>query len=276
LVLRALTSASVNTGFGVADGAALDALDAAGLGCAGAVGCDSADLFRAETFEADVSRVGRVAFLAGVGLPGGVGLDMPRDSSADRAQRLNDPSGCCHTGDMIVMKIDWGDIATWVTGLFTAGSLLLGFIILRADRKRAERAEAAGVHIRSKELYEIKSARPYRVKIAIGNKSSTAMFDVRACAKPISKRRRAQKRNESDPKMEDLKRLKLEIGYPDQNAHYILQSETEKDVTLELPVGSKFYDFRIEFADINSVRWIRLVDSWKLIRYSRFRRWDMR
>jgi hypothetical protein len=41
------------------------------------------------------------------------------------------------------MNIDWGDVATWFTGVVTAGSFWLGFTILRSDRKKEERSQAS-------------------------------------------------------------------------------------------------------------------------------------
>jgi hypothetical protein len=41
----------------------------------------------------------------------------------------------------------WGDLATWVTGLFTAGSLLLGFSIIQKDRKKEEWSQASKVAV---------------------------------------------------------------------------------------------------------------------------------
>lgn len=44
---------------------------------------------------------------------------------------------------------DWGDVATWFTGIITAGSFWLGFTILRSDRMKEERAQASKVYIQS-------------------------------------------------------------------------------------------------------------------------------
>jgi hypothetical protein len=38
--------------------------------------------------------------------------------------------------------IVWGDVATWFTGIVTAGSFWLGFTILRSDRKKEEQSQA--------------------------------------------------------------------------------------------------------------------------------------
>jgi hypothetical protein len=210
-------------------------------------------------------------------------VDMPRDSSGDRAQRLNDPSGCCHTDDMIVMNIDWGDIATWVTGWFTAGSLLLGFSILRSDKKKEERTEAAGVHVRLKGHFDAKDkTRSHGVRIVIENRSTTPMFDVRVCAQPRSAKQMermsitpAQLDAIFDVDVKDTaKATKFESGYLEENDNGILEPGTNAAGILKLPFDSVFYDLRVEFSDVNAIRWIRKPDSWELIRYPRFKRWS--
>jgi hypothetical protein len=48
----------------------------------------------------------------------------------------------CHT---VVMAPPWDMVealGTWFAGIATAGSLFLGFTILRSDRKKAEREQA--------------------------------------------------------------------------------------------------------------------------------------
>jgi hypothetical protein len=43
--------------------------------------------------------------------------------------------------------LNWGDVATWVQGIATVGTLWLGLTILRSDRKKAERAQAAQITV---------------------------------------------------------------------------------------------------------------------------------
>jgi hypothetical protein len=170
-------------------------------------------------------------------------------------------------------KLDWGDVATWLTGLFTAGSLILGFSILRADRKKQERAEAAGIHTRL--IEDFSGAMGGQVRIVIGNRSNTPMFHVRVCAQPLHRRRLKQVLSEltDRPKNDELSKLKLETGNLEKHANGVLESQAGADGILELPLSRKLYDLYVEFSDINSIRWVRPVNSWKLIRYSRFMRW---
>jgi hypothetical protein len=40
---------------------------------------------------------------------------------------------------------DWGDVATWVTGIFTAGTLMLGLYLLRRDSTKEQSSQARSV-----------------------------------------------------------------------------------------------------------------------------------
>jgi hypothetical protein len=74
---------------------------------------------------------------------------------------------------------DWGDVATWITGILTAGTLWLGFTILRSDRKKEERSQASLVYIQS-QIYK-DSERPelgHQLHIGVQNDSDRAIFLV--------------------------------------------------------------------------------------------------
>lgn len=45
---------------------------------------------------------------------------------------------------------EWGDVATWFTGMVTAGSLWLAILLLRNDRMDKERAQASRLVIRTR------------------------------------------------------------------------------------------------------------------------------
>jgi hypothetical protein len=65
----------------------------------------------------------------------------------------------CHT--IAMSGIIWGDVATWFTGVLTGGSLLLGFSILRNDRRKEERAKVSDIVCWYREISADKYAKVY-------------------------------------------------------------------------------------------------------------------
>jgi len=70
---------------------------------------------------------------------------------------------------------DWGDVATWFTGIVTAGTFWLGFTILRSDRKKEERLQAFGIV-----GWDADMRRPYTRghRIVVRNASAQPVMDV--------------------------------------------------------------------------------------------------
>jgi hypothetical protein len=71
--------------------------------------------------------------------------------------------------------IAWGDVATWFTGIVTAGSFWLGFTILRSDRKKEEREQAAKIAILP-ESFPDTSEDDWRLRIRVWNHSDRPIF----------------------------------------------------------------------------------------------------
>ena len=66
-------------------------------------------------------------------------------------------------------------LGTWFAGVVTAGSFWLGFSILRSDRKKEERAQAAKVAILP-ESFPVKSEDDWRLRIRVWNHSDRPIF----------------------------------------------------------------------------------------------------
>jgi hypothetical protein len=74
---------------------------------------------------------------------------------------------------------EWGDVATWFTGIVTAGSFWLGFTILRSDRKREERSQASLLYIQSYIYVDPKKPElGQQLHIGVQNDSDRAIFLV--------------------------------------------------------------------------------------------------
>ena len=173
---------------------------------------------------------------------------------------------------------DWGDAGTWVTGLFTAGSLVLGFSILRNDKRKEERSEAAKVHARTVGTWDNSDKSnefPYGVRIKAISRSETPMFEVRMYAVPIRKKRlhRMSRQSPNESFMTDAQLKQLDIGeaYFDLGADDLLEAGDIIAGLFELSADPKYYNTHVEFSDINAMRWIRPADSWELIRYPKRR-----
>ena len=79
------------------------------------------------------------------------------------------------------MAIDWGDVATWFTGIVTAGSLWIAFLILRSDRKKEESAQARLVAAWT--TTNLSESGEFTLELAIWNRSSLPIFQVAAFQK---------------------------------------------------------------------------------------------
>jgi|SRR5829696_7368077 hypothetical protein len=65
---------------------------------------------------------------------------------------------------------DWGDAATWFTGIATAGTLWVGFTVLWFDRRREERSQAAKIAIFSQSFSETEED-DWNLRIRVWNHS---------------------------------------------------------------------------------------------------------
>jgi len=72
---------------------------------------------------------------------------------------------------------DWGDVGTWVQGIATVATFILGFRILLSDRRRQERQQAARVAILHRQLSE---ADPKAWSISVDNHSDLPIYHPKA------------------------------------------------------------------------------------------------
>jgi hypothetical protein len=74
---------------------------------------------------------------------------------------------------------DWGDVATWFTGIVTAATFWLGFIILRSDRKNEERSQAAKIAIYAAHFLEAAHEEDgWQIDVHVWNHSDRPIFDA--------------------------------------------------------------------------------------------------
>jgi hypothetical protein len=171
---------------------------------------------------------------------------------------------------------DWGDVATWVQGVATAGSLWLGFGILRSDRKREERAQAAKIHARLVAPFVIEPDLEGACTVFVVNRSDSPIFSVHPLATPLppTQRLAIKGTNSSYRHLTDSELIngpQIEIGtfMRDGKGISTVEPGEELGAALDLPFSSAFYSIRVEFSDINGVRWIRPVDSHNFFKYTR-------
>lgn len=141
----------------------------------------------------------------------------------------------------------WEALGTWFSGILTAGSLILGFSILRRDRQREERAQAAKVsawfegHLFAK-----------KVSIYVANHSEQV---IRV---PVLLLKAPADSDALDQQMP----LEPQTVMPGQVAHYA-------DEYLEAPLAH--YKAVVTFTDTAGVAWERDMKTQELRQASRRR-----
>jgi hypothetical protein len=90
------------------------------------------------------------------------------------------------------MSVDWGTVPAWVGSVLTGGSFVLGFSILKRDRRKAEEGQARQItglvnFVKQGSRERVDS----RCELTIYNASSSPIYDVFAFLTPYSSLRNA-------------------------------------------------------------------------------------
>jgi hypothetical protein len=180
-------------------------------------------------------------------------------------------------GTLSPMEINWGDVATWVTGSITAGSLWLGFSILRSDHKKEERAQAQRVLAWSDDRIHIPEEwkalppgllQPHQATINVTNSSEHPVVHYFVYAEPLTERQLRTRAGKtvarslmastrfSNAPSADLKVVSTQA----------LPAGQSITVRINMPVIPIAYDLFLRFSDINGRDWTRSVKTSKLWR----------
>jgi hypothetical protein len=195
----------------------------------------------------------------------------------------------CHT---VVMAPPWDMVealGTWFAGIATAGSLFLGFTILRSDRKKAEREQAEQVVVSSILSMRAGEDAGDDMTIHVHNtspkpiRSPTLIADGRRPKQVIRDLQQAGGQDELIQTLRGVNEIGPELheGWLDRPSNPfrpidVIQADGERTMIVKLPRPPICYTFKFSFFDAKGIYWTRDVGSHTLSKAHgepRLKRW---
>jgi hypothetical protein len=168
----------------------------------------------------------------------------------------------------------WGTAGQWVSGLISAGALLLALHILLRDRKLRQRAQA------DKVACWLEFSEHDAAAVHLVNASDMPIFQSKATAIPKypwlvwywGKRRPCFHTNRNPAQADHRDYAQMDFKPYTQGIH--IDKDEYQSQVLDVRYGFRYYVVCVEFRDASNQRWIRNLSTGKYVgRRYRLRRW---